>query len=111
MDNKFSSNIGNLIKHSFVYWLEPQKILERINSSNNEELHQFCFALQSVYDTHVYYEYKKDDYNHLKALHDGVESMDISGWGEVKKAYQEWIVSDIDSYLKKIKPEQPGVQG
>ena len=101
-----SANTGNLLGHSFVYWLEPQQILERINRSDNAELYQFRCALQSVYDAHVYYEHVLDDYDHLKALHEGVENMDTSEWGEVKRAYHEWIVNDISRYLEKIKPEK-----
>ena len=101
-----SANTGNLIGHSFVYWLEPELILDRINSSDNAELYQFRCALQCVYEAHVYYEHKNDDYDHLKAIHDGVESVNTSGWGEVKKAYQEWIINDTDRYLERIKPEK-----
>jgi len=54
----------------------------------------------------VYYEHENDDYEHLKAIHDGVESVNTSGWGEVKKAYQEWIINDTDRYLERIKPEK-----
>ena len=100
-----SANKGNLIGNSFMYWLEPQQILERISSSNNTELYQFRCALQSIYGAHVYYKHVMDDYDHLKVLHDGVENMDVSEWGEVKKAYREWIVNDIDRYLEEIKPE------
>ena len=101
-----SANTGDLIGHSFVYWLEPELILDRINSSDNAELYQFRCALQCVYEAHVYYEHKNDDYDHLKAIHDGVESVNTSGWGEVKKAYQEWIINDTDRYLERIKPEK-----
>ena len=103
---KASANTGNLSGHSFVYWLEPKRILERICGSNNSELFQFRCALQSVYNTHVYYEHMNDDYDHLKTLHDGVLNMDISKWGEVKKAYYEWIVNDTEKYLEKIKPNK-----
>ena len=49
-----SANTGNIIGHSFVYWLETAQILDRINSSDNAELYQFRCALQCVYDAHVY---------------------------------------------------------
>ena len=29
----------------------------------------------------MYYEHENDDYDHLKAIHDGVESVNTSGWG------------------------------
>lgn len=100
-----SANKGNLEGHSFIYWLEPERILERIVGSNNKELYQFRNALRAVYDTRVYYEHMKDDYYHLKALHDGVETLDTSAWGEVKKAYKDWIANDISRYLERIKPD------
>lgn len=101
-----SVNAGNLIGHSFVYWLEPQQILDRINSSNNAELDQFRCALQRIYNDHVYYEHIRDDYEHLKILHDSLENIDISEWGEVKKAYHKWIINDMGRYLEKIQQEQ-----
>lgn len=48
----------------------------------------------------------EDDYGHLKEIHDGVINMDISGWGEVKKAYYKWIVNDTKKYLERIKLKQ-----
>lgn len=98
-----SANKGNLAGYSFVYWLQPIRILERIKGSNNTELNQFRIALNSVYATRVYYEHMKDDYNHLKAIHDGVRALDTSTWGEVKRAYKDWIVNDISGYLERIK--------
>ncbi len=100
-----SENAGNLQGHSFVYWLEPEEILIKIEESDNAELHQFRNALQCVYDAYVYYENKNDDYEHLKELQEGVREMDTSDWGEVKRAYQDWIVNDIGRYLEKIEPD------
>lgn len=92
--------------HSFVYWLDPNAILERIQGSSNSELYEFRNALQRVYDSRVYYENCKDDYKNLKTLYDGVQKMDTSSWGEVKSAYQNWIVNDLERYIGKIKPEE-----
>ena len=103
---EISANKGGILEHSFVYWLEPQQILRRLNSSDNAELYQFRLALQKVYNGHVYYDNMKDDYDHLKALHDGVVNMDVSGWGRVKKAYHKWIVYDTEKYLERIKPKE-----
>ena len=103
-----SGNNGNIEGHSFVYWLDPKLIVERINESKNKELYQFRNVLQTVYSRHVYYEHMKDDYEHLKELHDGVEELDISSWGEVKKAYKDWIVNDINRYLERVKPDEIG---
>ena len=101
-----STDKGELLEHSFVYWLEPRQVLKRINSSDNAELFQFRCALQKIYNGHTYYEKMEDDYGHLKEIHDGVINMDISGWGEVKKAYYKWIVNDTKKYLERIKLKQ-----
>ena len=48
----------------------------------------------------------KDDYEHLNTINDGVENLDTSRWGDVKKLYQKWIVNDTEEYLEKIKPAE-----
>ena len=62
-------------------------------------------ALQSVYDHSVYYEHMRDDYPHLRDIKDGFERLDKSAWGEVKKAYNEWLMTDFEEYLERIKPD------
>ena len=99
------ANTGNLEGHSFVYWLEPECILERIEKSNNEELYQFRNAFKAVYDARVYYEHIKDDYRHLIAIYYGVEALDTSAWEEVKRAYEDWIFNVFSKYLERIKPD------
>ncbi len=95
---------GVLQGHSFIYWLDPQVILENIAISNNSELYQFRLALQAIYDSRIFYEHKGDDYNHLSELYEGFKTLDKSNWGEVKQAYGGWICNDIGRYLEKIKP-------
>lgn len=51
---------------------------------NNNELDQFRWALQRVYGSCVYYEHKADDYDHLKAVREGIEGTDKSSWGEFR---------------------------
>ena len=85
--------------------------MARINDSNNEGLYQFRIALHSIYDMHVYYEHMKDDYSHLKDILDGIEKLDTSAWGEVKKAYKIWIIKDIGQYLERIKPDEINDKG
>lgn len=99
-----SSNAGSVIGHSFVYWIEPAKILALITVSSNSELSQFRSALNCVYDRHVYYEHKNDDLEHLTVLCDGIKQMETSSWGQVKKAYQEWLLNDIRNYLTWVTP-------
>ena len=61
---------------------------------------------EAVYDIYVYYENMKDDYGHLKEICDGVKALDTSPWGDVKKAYQVWIINDINRYLERIRPDE-----
>ena len=96
--------------HSFIYWLSPEQILCRIASSDNEELDLFRHALQSLYGDTVYYEHRKDDYEHLKAIKDDFINMDTSSWGQVKMVYRRWLAGDFERYLERIKPEDKGVE-
>ena len=91
--------------HSFIYWLSPEQILCRIASSDNEELDLFRYALQSLYGDTVYYEHRKDDYEHLKAIKDDFINMNTSSWGQVKMVYRRWLAGDFERYLERIKPE------
>ena len=104
--NEASNNKGILKGHSFIYWLDPQQIVALVNRNNNYELDQFRWALQRVYGGRVYYEHKSDDYDHLKAIREGIEDTDKSSWGEIKRAYCKLICGDIDHYLGDIKQER-----
>lgn len=103
---KASENRGTVIGYSFIYWLEPEQIIELIDESDCKELYYFRLALQSFYDHSIYYEHMRDDYPHLQAVKDGFEKLDKSGWGEVKYAYEGWLMDDFVKYLKRIKPEE-----
>lgn len=103
---KVSSNKGCVNGHSFVFWLEPSDILARISESTNAELSQFRDALSCFYDTYVYYEHMNDDYEHLVAIQKGVAEMNTSEWGEIKRAYQTWIVNDIGRVLDRLSEEK-----
>lgn len=100
--NEASNNNGALKGHSFVYWLDPQQIVALVSRSNNYELDQFRWALQRVYGERVYYEKKADDYDHLKAMREGIDGTDKSSWGQIKRAYCGLICGDIDRYLRGI---------
>ena len=104
--NEASDNNGALKGHSFVYWLDPQQIVALVSRSNNYELDQFRWALQRIYGERVHYEHKADDFDHLKAMRDGIEETDKSSWGQIKRAYCKLICEDIDRYLGDIKPKE-----
>lgn len=103
---ELSSNNGNVEGHSFIYWLDPDMVLNLISGSTNKQLYQFRNALYCVYGEHVYYENKHDDYAHLQYIKECVESMDTVTWGEVKKAYKNWIYNDLKRYLEKVYPDK-----
>lgn len=94
----------NIRGHSFVYWIEPDNILELIEKSNNFELDQFRWSLENIYSKYVYYEKRDDDYPHLKSLSDGLDAIDTSGWGEIKKNYIGWLKETIGKHLQKMIP-------
>lgn len=79
--------------------------MKLIDISGCNELYNFRLALQSVYDRSVYYAHMKDDYPHLLKIKEGFVSLDKSEWGQVKQAYDEWIIHDIEKYLERITPD------
>ena len=85
---------------SFVYWLAPATIVDLIETSNNEELQLFRYALGNYYGKNVYYENMADDYEHLLEIKTLLETADVSTWGQIKKQYQKWILGDINHYLQ-----------
>ena len=89
-------------KHTAIYWIEPDRILQRISSSSNYELQQFRYALNNYYTGHVYYENKSDDINNLKLLLELIKKEDTSSMGQIKKNYYLWIVNDINRYIEMI---------
>lgn len=101
---KLSSNDGNVKGHSFIYWLAPEVIAEKIHSSSNAELQQFRYAMQCYYDRSTYYEAQADDVAHLSELKKLLEDTDRSQLGQIQKNYYSWLVNDIERYLEKIVP-------
>ena len=101
---KLASNNGNVRGHSFIYWLAPDVIAEKIRVSTNAELQQFRFAMQCYYDRSTYYEAQADDLDHLSELKKLLEDADKSQLGQIKKSYYVWIINDIERYLEKIVP-------
>jgi hypothetical protein len=100
---KLASNDGNVRGRSFVFWLAPSAIAERIRVSKNSELQQFRFAMQCYYDRHTYYEEQADDVEHLSELLELLEIIDKSDYGQIQRCYYSWIVNDIKRYLEKIR--------
>ncbi len=101
---KLASNNGNVKGRSFIFWLAPSAIAERIRVSNNAELQQFRFAMQCYYDRHTCYEEQTDDVEHLSELMELLDNIDKSGFGQIQRCYYSWIVNDIKRYLAKICP-------
>lgn len=89
--------------HSFIYWIEPEIIANKIAKSSNKELQQFRFALQYCYESNrVSYENKDiDNLTELKRLLDAANKSEM---GEIQKNYYTWIVNDISGYLERIDP-------
>lgn len=87
---------------SVIYWADPEQILQRLGVSNNKELDSFRDILQRIYSTSVYYPNMEDDYNHLLELKEGLDKIDKTQFGEVKKHAFKWIQGDIERYLKRF---------
>ena len=97
----------NIRGHSFIYWMEPEIIAQKIaDCTSNFELQQFRTAMHYYYEGHVYYETWADDIDHLRELQRILRDADRNGIGQIKTLYYRWINNDIDRYLKKIAPEE-----
>ncbi len=103
---KLSSSQDCLREHSFIYWVKPDQIVDRINESSNSELYQLRQALLQLYDSNSFYEIRKDDYNNLNVILKKLENTDDTNWGEVKRVYKKWIISDLSKYIEKTKPSE-----
>lgn len=94
---------GNSVKGwSFIYWISPDIIIERLKICNNKELYNFRRLLQNIYGKSVFYEHRADDYDHLCELKKQIKNVDVSPFGEIKKQKFKWIERDLETYLRKF---------
>ena len=91
--------------HSFIYWLDPQTLSNKIKNSNNAELQQFRFAMQHYYDSTPLQKASCDS-KHLESLKTLLENTNMEGLGEIHRNYYHWIVGDINRYLERLKSQK-----
>ena len=92
---------------SFVYWIAPEVIIERLKNSSNKEIDEFRHVLGNLYDSSLYYKHKEDDYNHLYELKKQIKEIDTSFAGEIKKKAYKWTERDLEQYLRRYSQYQP----
>ncbi len=93
-------------KHTAIYWIEPEVLIQKIEYSSNFELQQFRYTLSNYYNGYIYYENKRDDKNNLRKLLELLKKQDRSLYGQIKSNYYSWIINDINRYLELISQEQ-----
>ena len=98
-----TSQIGIVLMHSAVYWLEPEIIVQKIAESTNNELQLFRNTIQKYYNGSIFYEAMKDDVDNLKQIKELLEQADKSSVEQIQSLYYDWIIGDIDRYLDRIK--------
>ena len=88
--------------HSFIYLLDPQELINRIENSNNKELFQFHCVLEQLCST--LYPKKKDDCFHLRELQNGLNMLIKHSikLEKVKRANILLIVNDLSKYEKDV---------
>ena len=89
--------------YSFIFWIDPNELFEKISRGNNHELQNFRNALTSIYSDYVTYRNAAEDLDHLSELKKGIAEMDVTIYGEIKRLYMGWIKGDIERYMHKIK--------
>ena len=52
----------------------------------------------------AYYQNEEDDLEHLKELLKKIQDMDKSCVGEIKKIKINWLIQDLENYIKKLTP-------
>lgn len=100
--DKLAANAGSVKGFSFIYWLDPARIVELIRISKNVQLEQFRFALQNYYGDRVFYENMTKDIDHLETIAQLLPTV-MEEAGEIKKCLISLIVQDINQYIQKIK--------
>ena len=93
-------------KHTAVYWIKPEVLVQKIADSSNYELQQFRYTLSKYYGGYIYYENKRDDIKNLRMLLELLKKQDGSLYGQIKNNYYSWIINDINRYLELLSQEQ-----
>ena len=90
--------------HSFMYWLDANCLIKLILSCNNEQLLVFRRALHALYKSHIYYQNKADDLDHLQDLLNKIQKMDRGQFGEIKNININWLIGNLEDYIKELIP-------
>ena len=95
---------GNM--RSFIYWIEPEQLYSLVLESKNDQLFAFRRTLAGVYNSGMYFNHKDDDYLHLTEFQQLLIKTDRSSIIKTKGAHIDWLVTDIQKYLGKMKVPQ-----
>lgn len=87
---------------SFIYWIAPKELFNKIKDSNSGQIHTFRITLQDIYSIHTNYQHKEDDYSNLSLLLQYLEKSDTSNWDQIKNKQIEWLIADLKKYCKTI---------
>lgn len=103
-----AANTGIVRGHSFVYWLEPDKIVELLKKSKNKQIQTFLYSLQNYYGNRVYYENMPDDKVHLEEIKKMLSDyVDLINEQAIKKYLITLLIDYIDRSLEKIRIRFP----
>ena len=91
---------------SFIYWIEPERLYSFVLESKNDQLFAFRRTLAGVYNSGMYFNHKDDDYLHLTEFQQLLIKTDRSSIIKTKGAHIDWLVTDIQKYLEKMKVPQ-----
>ena len=94
---------------TFIYWIAPKTLLDKITTSNNKELYTFREALHEVYRNGLYYDHWKDDVPHLVELYLQLGQTEFKGC--IKKQSISWIRNDIRKWIKSFDPDNKLFEG
>ena len=110
---KWSENLQEITKtmkfirgRSFIYWIDPNELFNRIKDSSSAQIYVFRLALNEVYSIYTNYQHKDDDYANLSLLKEFLEKEDTSGWDRIKNLQKEWLIADLKKYCKMISDMQ-----
>ena len=96
--------------HSFMYYLEPETLIENITKSDNKQLESFRRALHNLYSNNVFYKKMADDYLKLKEFKVKLEKLDIAEFGDVKRIVIGWMKQNLEEYFPRVEAEYQNMQ-
>lgn len=111
--NKWGENLYNYVYNdrqmsledkSFVSKIDPEKILTKIELSDNYNLCQFRYAIYRIYDFSNIADYYQKDYKNLKLIYDGLDENN-SYYDMIKKMNVRLLKGILKEKMELLAPE------